>query len=318
MQNNRIKKILTIISKEVFVTLMLLLGVSWVVFLILYLAPGDPISSLLGGRVLLGEEREIALKSLGLPTSWYGQYFTWLVNMMQGDFGESIRNGLPVSNELVQSGTKTLILTIGALGVSLLIAVPIAIYSTVASGSKLAWLLKMAAYVISALPLFWVSYVAVYWFTKKMGLFPVLSGTSDEWNYLYMMIPVILLGLGNGTISEIVRHLREDLTRVLDEEYIRTARAKGASVWKHASKEGLLLPISEIVASKIPFVIGGAIIVEQIFNWPGLGRLAWQAALDRDFPVIMGIAIVTAIFVRGASLLNRFVYISINPRASQE
>jgi peptide/nickel transport system permease protein len=131
-------------------------------------------------------------------------------------------------------------------------------------------------------------------------------------------VPILVLGIGNGALSEVIRHLREEMSRVMAEDYIRAARAKGASVWRHAFKEGILLPVTEIVASKIPFIIGGAVIVEQVFNWPGMGRMAWQAAQDRDFPLIMGIAIVTAAFVRLGSLLQRVVYIAVNPRASHE
>jgi ABC-type dipeptide/oligopeptide/nickel transport system permease component len=105
---------------------------------------------------------------------------------------------------------------------------------------------------------------------------------------------------------------------VLGEEYVRTARAKGAAVWRHVYKEGLLLPVAEIIASKMPFVLGGAIIVEQVFNWPGMGRLAWQAAQDRDFPVILAITLIAAVVVRLGSLLHRMVYVAVNPRASQE
>jgi peptide/nickel transport system permease protein len=106
--------------------------------------------------------------------------------------------------------------------------------------------------------------------------------------------------------------------RVIAEDYIRSARAKGASIWKHAFKEGLLIPVTEIIASKIPFILGGAVIVEQVFNWPGMGRMAWQAAQDRDYPVIMGIAILAAVFVRMGSLFQSVVYVLVNPKASKE
>ena len=89
-------------------------------------------------------------------------------------------------------------------------------------------------------------------------------------------------------------------------------------MWKHAFKEGLLLPVTEIIASKIPFILGGAVIVEQVFNWPGMGRMAWQAAQDRDFPVIMGIALVAAAFVRLGSLLQRLVHTAVNPQGARE
>jgi peptide/nickel transport system permease protein len=132
------------------------------------------------------------------------------------------------------------------------------------------------------------------------------------------MLPVMVLGLSNGTMGEVVRHMREELSRVFSEEYICTARAKGASIWKHAFKEGFLIPITEIIAAKIPYILGGAVVVEQVFNWPGMGRMAWQAAQDRDYPLIMGITLMAAIFVRLGSLIQRAVHIVVNPPSSRE
>ena len=132
------------------------------------------------------------------------------------------------------------------------------------------------------------------------------------------MLPALVLGLSNGTMGEVVRHLRAELSRVFSEEYITTAQAKGASVWKHSFKEGFLIPIIEIIAAKIPFILGGAVVVEQVFNWPGMGRMAWQAAQDRDYPLIMGITLLAAIIVRIGSLLQSVVYIMVNPRSSKE
>jgi len=170
------------------------------------------------------------------------------------------------------------------------------------------------------LPVFWLGYVAIYLVSRQLGVFPLVSQASapTERAWLYSLLPICVLGLGNGTVSEVVRYLREELSRVMAEDYIRTARAKGASVWRHAFREGLLIPMTEIVASKIPFILGGAVIVEQVFNWPGMGRMAWQAAQDRDFPAIMGIAMVAATLVRTGSLLQRVVYVAVNPRASQQ
>src|SRR5205807_8981138 len=159
-------------------------------------------------------------------------------------------------------------------------------------------------------------YISIHQF----GVFPLISrvSASSGPTWLYALLPICVLGIGNGTLSEIVRYLREEMGRVMAEDYIRTARAKGASVWRHAFKEGFLIPMTEIIAAKMPFVLGGAIIVEQVFNWPGLGRMAWQAAQDRDFPVIMGITIVAAAFVRLASLLRGVIYAGVNPRTATE
>lgn len=315
-----LKAVAKVLSRELAATVALLLGVSLVVFVILYLAPGDPFAALLGGRTLSAEEREAAYEALGIPKTWYGQYLAWVGHVLQGDFGISMSNGQPVTKVLFSSGMKTLFLTVGSLVVTLGVAIPIAAYSAVRPASAFARSSTLLVYLISALPTFWLGYMLIYFFTKQLGLFPILSATDEnqELGWLYVMLPVVLLGLGNGALSEIVRYLREEIARVMSEEYVRTARAKGASIWKHAYKEALLLPVSQIIASKMPFVLGGAIIVEQVFNWPGLGRVAWQAAQDRDYPVIMAITLLAAIVVRMGSFFHSTVYVAVNPRASHQ
>ena len=309
-----------VLSRELAATAALLLGVSLVVFVILYLAPGDPFAALLGGRMLSAEERDAAYEALGIPKTWYGQYLAWVGHVLQGDFGMSTSSGQPVAHVLLSSGANTLFLTLGSLVVTLGVAIPIAAMAAVRPASRIARSSTLLVYLVSALPTFWLGYMLIYFFTKKLGLFPILSATDEnqQLTWLYALLPVVLLGLGNGALSEIVRYLREEISRVMSEEYVRTARAKGASIWRHAYKEALLLPVSQIIAAKMPFVLGGAIIVEQVFNWPGLGRVAWQAAQERDYPVIMAITLLAAIVVRLGSFFHRAVYVSVNPRASHQ
>jgi len=314
-----IRPIALVLSRELAMTVLLLLGVSLVVFTILYFSPGDPFSVLLEGQLSSDDAQKNVREALGVSRSWYAQYWSWLAGMFAGNFGTSIRTGMPVLTELVRTGLNTLVLTLGSLIITLLIALPIALYSAVRGIDRISWPLTMFAYVISALPVFWLGYMVIYFFTHKLGLFPLAFGfASGGRKWLYMLLPIFVLGIGNGTISEVIRFLRQEMSRVMAEDYIRTAKAKGASVWRHAFKEGLLIPVTEIIASKIPFILGGAVIVEQVFNWPGMGRMAWQAAQDRDYPVIMGIAILTAVIVRLGSLFQSVIYVAVNPRASKE
>jgi peptide/nickel transport system permease protein len=320
MRLSTIRPVALLISKELAVTALLLLGVSFVVFIILYLSPGDPFSVLFKGQPPTEEALEGAGGAISVSASWYSKYLSWLLKILKGDFGTSIRTGLPVLGETVRVGINTLYLTIGSMLVTLAIALPIAVSSARRGLTPLNWSLTMFAYVVSALPVFWLGYIVIYIFTHKFGLFPIAFGFSTEKSltWLYFVLPILVLGLGNGTVSEIVRYLRQELERVFSEDYIRTARAKGASVWKHSFKEGFLIPVTEIIASKIPFILGGAVVVEQVFNWPGMGRMAWQAAQDRDYPLIMGIAILSAVIVRFGSLVQKTVYILVNPRASRQ
>lgn len=309
-----IRPITGLMLKELAIAALLLLGVSFVIFLILYLSPGDPFSALLKAQAASASG-----KSLGGSAPWYAQYLAWLGNLVRGNLGTSIRTGLPVLTEIIRVGINTLYLTIGSLFVTLSIAAPIAILSARRGVTPVNWALTMFTYIVSALPVFWLGYIVIYISMHQFGLFPLTFGSSSQkWSWLCFMLPVLVLGLSNGTMGEVVRHLRAELSRVFSEEYICTARAKGASVWKHAFKEGILIPITEIIAAKIPFILGGAVVVEQVFNWPGMGRMAWQAAQDRDYPLIMGITLLAALIVRLGSLVQSAVHIMINPHSARE
>jgi peptide/nickel transport system permease protein len=314
-----IRTITVLISRELAIATLLLLGVSFVVFLVLFLSPGDPFSSLLKEQMTSADGGTAAAAHPGGSAPWYSQYLLWLGNITRGNLGTSIRTGLPVLSEVIRVGINTLYLTLGSLLITLLIAVPIAIVAARRGLTPANWVLTMFTYVASALPIFWLGYIVIYISIHRFGLFPLaFSSSTQKWSWLYFILPVMVLGLSNGTMGEVVRHMREELSRVFSEEYICTARAKGASIWKHAFKEGFLIPITEIVAAKIPYILGGAVVVEQVFNWPGMGRMAWQAAQDRDYPLIMGITLMAAIFVRLGSLIQRAVHIVVNPRSSRE
>ena len=320
MKLSAIRPVSRVLARELAVTALLLLGVSVVVFAVLHFAPGDPLNVLLEGQSPRSQLALGAREALGVPQTWYGRYAAWFGKVLHGDFGSSIRTGLPVLPELARVGLNTLTLTLGSLVLTLLVAVPIAVHAAVNGDTAGNTAATVAAYIVSAVPVFWFGYIVVYVFIHKFGMFPLLSGTAAKQPHawLYFLVPIFVLGTASGTLAELIRHLREELSRVLAEDYIRTARAKGAPVWRHAFKEGFLIPVTEIMSAKIPFLLGGAVIVEQVFNWPGMGRMAWQAAQDRDFPVIMGIALVAAAFVRLGNLLQRVVFTAVNPRASRE
>src|SRR5947207_4905418 len=315
-----VKPISRVLARELAVTALLLLGVSVVVFAILYLAPGDPLNVLLEGQ---SPRSELALgmrEALGVPRTWYGQYAAWFGKMLQGNFGNSIRTGLPVLPELARVGVNTLYLTLGSLALTLLIAVPFAVHTAAHGDTAGNTAATIGAYILASVAVFWLGSIWSYVLLHKFGMVPLISGTATKQAqaWLYFLVPIFVLGTASGTLSEVIRHLREELSRVLAEDYIRTARAKGAPVWRHAFKEGFLIPVTEIVSAKIPFLLGGAVIVEQVFNWPGMGRMAWQAAQDRDYPVIMGIALVAAAFVRFGNLLRGVIYAGVNPRTATE
>ncbi len=315
------KPILKLVLREFFIAVFLLLGVSIVIFSILHLAPGDPLHIFINIQTQNPEDVALLKRELGLDRAIPIQYLSWLNKLLHGNFGNSFRTGKPVFGELIKVGVNTLMLTIGSMIVTLLIAIPIAVISSLRRHPVLSWGLTLFAYILSALPVFYLGYIVIYIFTKKFNLFPFLpSGavSSSKFNLIYFFLPIMVLGVGNGSISEIVRHLKMQLERVLSEDYIKAAKAKGASIWRHSFKEGILIPVTTMVAAKIPFILGGAVVVEQVFNWPGMGRLAWQAALDRDYPVIMGITLFAAVFVHVGRLTQTLVFAFVNPQTGEK
>src|SRR5439155_8433961 len=211
-----VRPVSRVLARELAVTALLLFGVSVVVFGILALAPGDPLAAL-GVR-----------EAQGLPRTWPGQYAAWFGKMLQGDFGHSVRSGLPVLPELARVGMNTLYLTLGALVLTLAIALPIAVHAAAHGDTPANTAATIGAYVLSALPVFWFGYIVVYVFIHQFGMFPLISGTAAKQRHawLYFLVPIFVLGIASGTLSEMIRHLREELSRVLAEDYIRTARAK--------------------------------------------------------------------------------------------
>ncbi len=311
IKRSAIKPVSRLMLKELVVTLLLLFGVSMVVFAILSFAPGNPFESIVQKTGEAGKRQGFLSGSL--------QYLAWLGCLVKGDLGNSVRTGLPVLEQVISTGINTLLLTMGSILLSLAIVIPVAVSAArSAQGTIMGKGMTILIYGISALPSFWFGYIVIYISMRHFGLFPLaFGGMSGQNAWIYFLLPVVVMVFCATGMSEMIRYLREELTRVLAQDYIRTAKAKGASVWKHAFKEGFVIPITDMVASRIPYLLGGAVVVEQIFNWPGMGRLAWQAAQDRDFPLIMGITLMAAVLVRVGSLLKNMIQIMVNPRMSQ-
>src|SRR6266536_2110630 len=182
MKLSAIKPISRVLVRELAVTALLLFGVSVVVFAILYLAPGDPLNVLLEGQ---SPRSELALgmrEALGVPRTWYGQYAAWFGKMLQGNFGNSIRTGLPVLPELARVGVYTFTLTLGSLALTLLIAVPAAAHGSTAGNTAA----TLVAYVLSAVPVFWFGYIVVYVFIHTFGMFPLISGTATKQEHAWL------------------------------------------------------------------------------------------------------------------------------------
>jgi peptide/nickel transport system permease protein len=299
-------------------TVVLLVLVTAAMFALLNMAPGDPVALYVNVQSLTPDEVEAVRHELGLDRSLPVRYGVWVGRLLQGDLGTSLRSGRPVTLELWRTGWRTILLAGSALLLTLVFAAATAYLVAMQRHPLLASALTMLGYVLSGLPVFWLGYLAIYVATTHFGVLPVMMGeTAGESAWLLFLVPVVVLGLGNGTVSEITRHLRTHLEAVLQEDYIRTARAKGASLWRHLYKDGFVMPLSSVLANKIPYVLGGAIVVEQVFNWPGMGRLTWQAASDRDYPILLGVTLVSAVIVRVAHAVKQAVQVAVNPQLAE-
>ncbi len=310
-----LKRISKALLREGMRTAVLFVLVTLAMFALLNLAPGDPVALYVNVQSLSPPEIQAVRHELGLDRSLPVRYGAWLWRLAHGDLGASLRTGRSVGLELWRTGRRTLLLTGSAMTLTLLFAAVTAYLA--AMGRHPLWASAMTAcgYAFSGLPVFWLGYLAIYLATTRFHVLPLMMGEGGrEENWSFFLIPVAVLGLGNGTVSEVTRHLRTHLEGVLREDYVRTARAKGASMWRHLYKDGFVMPLSSLLANKIPYVLGGAIVVEQVFNWPGMGRLTWQAASDRDYPTLLGVTLLAALIVRAAHILKEAVQVAVNPQ----
>jgi peptide/nickel transport system permease protein len=313
-----LRRISQAVTRELLRSLALLVLVTVVMFAILAAAPGDPLALYVNVQSLTPDEIVAVRQELGLDRSLPLRYLAWLARMARGDLGTSLRSGRPVTVELWRTGWRTLLLTGSAMAITLLLSALTAGLGAHGRHPLIAGILSAFGYVVSSLPVFWLGYLVIYIATTRFHVFPVMMGTESGSGWTFFFVPVLVLGLGNGTLSEMTRHLRSHVDMVLAEDYMRTARAKGARLFRHLYKDGFVMPLSSLLANKTPYLLGGAIVVEQVFNWPGMGRLTWQAAADRDYPVLLGVVLLSAVIVRAVHVLKEAVQVAVNPQLADD
>jgi len=289
-------------------------GLLTVVFFLVRLVPGDPVD-LLAEQHLGAEGRDQIRQRFGLDRPLLEQYGDWLGGAVRGDFGTSLRQQRPVAAVLGEAIPNTLLLTATALAVEL--AAGIAIGTFVASRPRRrdAQLLNAFGLVLYSLPSFWLGLVVIMVFARDLGWLPSGGMTAPDAAWLpaparladlarHLVLPVLVLGLGNFAVS--ARYVRTSVARVLTSDWILAARARGIGerrvVWGHALR-GSLLPVFTLVGLSLPGLFGGAVAIEEVFAWPGLGRLAVQSLLARDYPVIMATTSLVAVMVAVGSLI---------------
>ncbi|MBT8224535.1 MAG: ABC transporter permease [Dactylosporangium sp.] len=279
-------------------TVLAMLGVSIGVFLIMHLVPGDPIRLALGTR--FDPEVYQALRSrAGLDRPLLAQYGTWLSHAVTGDFGVSFRSGQPVGELLWQRLGPTATLAGAALLVALSIALPVGILSAVWSGSVIDRIATALSQLWVSVPDFWSGIMYILLFALVLGWLPAsgyVSPLDDPVQALrHLVLPALTVGLISGSI--LTRFVRSAVLEALNQDYTRTARAKGLSRWQTVRRHVLpnaWIPIVTVAGLQLGFLLGGVVVVEVIFEWPGLGRLAYDAVIRRDYSLLQGAVLVIA------------------------
>ncbi len=286
-----------------------ILGIILLTFILMYIVPGDPVLSMVGERYD-EETLERLREQFHLNDPLLKQFGHYIWGLLQGDLGVSFITQQPVSEMIMQRFPATMLLAMGAMFISILMGISIGVISSLKPHSWLDRTTMFVALIGISAPVFWV------------GLLLVIGARSIGWPYLtgygclpYLILPAITLGTRSAAF--LARVTRANMLEVLNQDYVRTAKAKGLPafivVMKHALKN-TLIPIITIIGVDFGSYLSGAVLTESIFNWPGIGRLALNAILKRDFPVIQGAVLVTALVFVTTNFIVDLLYGVIDPR----
>ena len=300
-----------------------LLGISFIIFAILSLAPGDPLAEFGANPEVPAEVRENIKKSLGLDQPWPVRYVKWLGALSQGEFGFSFAARRPVTDLLSQRLPQTLMVVGVAYIIALLIAIPVGVLSAARPNSAASHIVSLITMVGISLPTFLTGLILILVFSVELGILPMIYDTNikldslDGWGkqIKQSLMPIAVLALFNA--GAMTRFVRSAMLENLPADYVRTARAKGLDEWsviiKHALRNSLI-PVVTLIAINLPGVFTGAIITEQIFRVNGIGELLVTSVQKSDTPVVMAIVFIYAVLVVASQLVADVVYGVLDPR----
>lgn len=306
------------IIKRILIAIPVLIGITILDYAIMSLA-GSPLEMMLGPKTTEAALEAKAIQ-LGLDKPFYVQYFVWMKNVLQGNLGYSLKSYQPVSRIIGSHLGPTLLLMGSSMVVGLAIAIPIGIYSAIHRYTKRDYALVTMSFFGTSIPSFFLSLIFIYIFTVNLGWLPSsgmrTAGGDGGWVDLlrHMAMPVLVLAISIAGSN--IRYVRSAVLEILQKDYVRTAKSKGIgrflTINKHALRNALI-PIVTVIGMQIPTLFGGAVIVEQVFSWPGLGLITMNAIMSRDYPVIMGVALLTAVVVLMANLITDIIYALVDP-----
>lgn len=311
------------IEKRLLIMIPTFFGITILAFFLSSLAPGSPLDLLLANSSITKENIALLEKQYGLDQSIVMQYINWLKELFQGNLGISYRTSEPVLSMVLNRLGPTLLITVSSVVLSIIIAIPLGIMAAVKPYTLWDYISSGLSFVAASTPNFFIALLFVYLFSVKLGMFPTggmhTSITDPNLPDLihHMVLPVVVLVFQQ--IGNLLRQVRGSMLEVLQEDYIRTARAKGLIKRKiiiHHALKNSMIPVVTTIGMNLPFIIGGAVVTEQIFNWPGLGTLMIQSINARDYPCIMGITVFVAVMVLVGNLITDLIYGVLDPRIS--
>lgn len=295
-----------------------LLGVSVIVFGLMQFVPGDPVRVALGTR--FDQETYDALRErAGLDRPLLVQYFSYLGNALTGDLGVSFRSGQPVTTALLDRLPATLSLAGMSLLIALLIAIPLGLVSATRSGKLSDYVATVFSQIGVSIPDFWMAILLILLFTGVLGWLPpsgYVPFTEEPLGWLeHVVMPSVTVGVVSGSI--LTRFVRSSVLESMGRDYVRTATSKGLPggvVLRRHVVRGALVPVVTITGVQLATLLGGVVVVEVIFAWPGLGRLTYDAVLARDYPVMQGAVLVFAAIFLLVNLVVDLLYAALDPR----
>lgn len=302
------------VIKRLLLGILILLSLSVLLFTIMHSMPGDPIQLIAGDRTDPQRILELRLK-FGLDKPLYIQYFLWLLNALKGDFGLSILASQPVS-ELIMGRLKyTLMLSGAAVLLQYLLAIPIALYAAFKKDSVFDKVTVYSSIILWSTPQFWLGILLIIVFAINIPIFPI-SGYSG---FMSLVLPVATITLTN--MASGIRVARSEIVDILNEKYVITAYAKGlnerAILIKHVLRNALI-PTTVMFFLSIPWIIGGSVIVERIFAWPGMGYLLWTSITKQDYPVVQGIVLIIALLTVVSNTIGDVLVAYLDPRVRKD
>jgi peptide/nickel transport system permease protein len=304
----------------------LLLGITLVTFLLIHATPGSPVDDLKLTPEIKTEDLDSIKRTLGIDRPLHEQYLVWVAQLVRGDLGISLKTYQPVRQQLFERLPNTLLLTVGALLVAMVLAVPIGVIAAIKRNSWFDHITTIVSTFGQAVPGFWLGLMLIIVFAVQFKVWGLpslpsggtqtLPGGGDLVDRLkHLILPVT--ALATAQIATWARYIRSQMLEVIQQDYVRTARAKGLHervvVMRHAFRNAIL-PLITLVGLTIPNLFGGAVIIEAIFGWPGIGSFAINAAGNRDYTVVMGTVLFISLVTVLSNLLADILYAVADPR----